>query len=279
MKLKLTTFAALAISAATTAASAGAITGDIYNNAHYDQTSNSAPAGPPSYFFSIGATQTAGNYTSATATDPGVGSPQSLPLIAPTQFNFSSPLFSSLPNVQAAYPFGNYSITATNGVSSATSVVNYTANYFTSAIPYLTNYSSLNGFDPTKSFTVNFNSFTKNAGASQGWTFFTVYNSTGAVFSDGFLDPSTTSVTISANTLMPGTNYSFELNFDDRLHGFDSINSNYTEQGFDVRTDGSFTTGVGAVPEPSTWAMLLVGFAGIGFMAYRRKSQPALMAA
>jgi Ice-binding-like/PEP-CTERM motif len=27
-----------------------------------------------------------------------------------------------------------------------------------------------------------------------------------------------------------------------------------------------------AVPEPSTWAMLLLGFAGIGFMAYRRKS-------
>ena len=35
----------------------------------------------------------------------------------------------------------------------------------------------------------------------------------------------------------------------------------------------------GAVPEPSTWAMLLLGFAGIGFMAYRRKSKPALMAA
>ena len=34
-----------------------------------------------------------------------------------------------------------------------------------------------------------------------------------------------------------------------------------------------------AVPEPSTWAMLLLGFAGIGFMAYRRKSKPALLAA
>jgi hypothetical protein len=37
---------------------------------------------------------------------------------------------------------------------------------------------------------------------------------------------------------------------------------------------------VAAVPEPSTWAMLLLGFAGIGFMAYRRrKTKPALMAA
>jgi CHRD domain/PEP-CTERM motif len=37
--------------------------------------------------------------------------------------------------------------------------------------------------------------------------------------------------------------------------------------------------GVAAVPEPSTWAMMILGFAGIGFMAFRRKSKPALMAA
>ena len=36
---------------------------------------------------------------------------------------------------------------------------------------------------------------------------------------------------------------------------------------------------VSAVPEPSTWAMMILGFAGIGFMAYRRKNKPALMAA
>jgi PEP-CTERM motif len=34
-----------------------------------------------------------------------------------------------------------------------------------------------------------------------------------------------------------------------------------------------------AVPEPSTWAMMILGFAGIGFMAYRRKSKAALIAA
>ena len=33
------------------------------------------------------------------------------------------------------------------------------------------------------------------------------------------------------------------------------------------------------VPEPSTWAMMILGFAGVGFMAYRRKSKQALMAA
>jgi hypothetical protein len=34
-----------------------------------------------------------------------------------------------------------------------------------------------------------------------------------------------------------------------------------------------------AVPEPSTWAMMMLGFASLGFMAYRRKSKPALMTA
>jgi hypothetical protein len=48
--------------------------------------------------------------------------------------------------------------------------------------------------------------------------------------------------------------------------------------------DGGFwytspPSGVGAVPEPSTWAMMILGFAGLGFMAYRRKSKAALMAA
>jgi hypothetical protein len=36
---------------------------------------------------------------------------------------------------------------------------------------------------------------------------------------------------------------------------------------------------VAAVPEPSTWAMMILGFAGVGFMTYRRKSKPALFAA
>jgi hypothetical protein len=35
---------------------------------------------------------------------------------------------------------------------------------------------------------------------------------------------------------------------------------------------------VSAVPEPSTWAMMILGFFGIAFVAYRRKSKPALMA-
>jgi len=34
-----------------------------------------------------------------------------------------------------------------------------------------------------------------------------------------------------------------------------------------------------AVPEPSTWAMMILGFAGVGFMAYRRRNQTAALTA
>jgi hypothetical protein len=38
---------------------------------------------------------------------------------------------------------------------------------------------------------------------------------------------------------------------------------------------GDLTATVSAVPEPATWAMMLLGFAGVGFVAYRRKATPA----
>jgi PEP-CTERM motif len=53
-------------------------------------------------------------------------------------------------------------------------------------------------------------------------------------------------------------------------------NLNFTLPAFDILAG----TGVAsAVPEPSTWAMMILGFAGISFMAYRRNSRPALLAA
>ena len=35
---------------------------------------------------------------------------------------------------------------------------------------------------------------------------------------------------------------------------------------------GGSLVAINAVPEPSTWAMMILGFAGIGYMAYRRKN-------
>jgi hypothetical protein len=38
---------------------------------------------------------------------------------------------------------------------------------------------------------------------------------------------------------------------------------------------GFSVSSVSAVPEPSTWVMMILGFAGLGFAAYRRKSKAA----
>ncbi len=47
-------------------------------------------------------------------------------------------------------------------------------------------------------------------------------------------------------------------------------------QGNDGGTSAG-TVAISAVPEPSTWAMMILGFFGVGFMAYRRKgAQPQL---
>jgi len=48
--------------------------------------------------------------------------------------------------------------------------------------------------------------------------------------------------------------------------------------GFSVTSDSnSFElTNISAVPEASTWAMMILGFFGVGFMAYRGKSKPSL---
>jgi hypothetical protein len=43
---------------------------------------------------------------------------------------------------------------------------------------------------------------------------------------------------------------------------------------------GTITEGTGitaAVPEPSTWAMMILGFCGVGFLAYRRKQNGAAL--
>jgi hypothetical protein len=54
-----------------------------------------------------------------------------------------------------------------------------------------------------------------------------------------------------------------------------SVTFTYHEAHFpaDVFFQAQFVTGVSAVPEPSTWAMMMLGFAGAGVMAYRRRFQ------
>jgi hypothetical protein len=61
------------------------------------------------------------------------------------------------------------------------------------------------------------------------------------------------------------------------IKGNDLIDSGGGTGGVTILSETYFPTA--AVPEPTTWAMMLLGFAGIGFLAYRRKSIPVLITA
>ena len=63
---------------------------------------------------------------------------------------------------------------------------------------------------------------------------------------------------------------------------FQALGGGNSTYDFYMFTDGNWAgnaVAVSAVPEPSTWAMMILGFAGVGFMAYRRKNATALNAA
>jgi hypothetical protein len=50
----------------------------------------------------------------------------------------------------------------------------------------------------------------------------------------------------------------------------DYVEGNGAPSVLQLSVEGSFTT---SVPEPSTWAMMILGFCGVGFMAYRSKNK------
>lgn len=81
-----------------------------------------------------------------------------------------------------------------------------------------------------------------------------------------------------ANTLGIGGGSDTQFAFIDPIISLDPAFGN---QG---TLDLSFSRGVGntavdGVPEPSTWAMMILGFSGVGFMAYRRRSQASALTA
>jgi hypothetical protein len=63
------------------------------------------------------------------------------------------------------------------------------------------------------------------------------------------------------------------------IFNFDPIAGNFTSLRFETGQTAFEFAFTAAVPEPSTWAMMILGFAGVGFMAYRRRNQGAALTA
>jgi hypothetical protein len=278
-RLQVFAFLVLIVGAANSTRAEGITGVDIFKNILYTQSSGASPTTPSLYFADLELrSQTLGDFTDVSVTYPGPASPTSLPEVSPTFFSYGPP-FGTQAAMDAAIPFGAYDFAATNsGTSfSQTATLNYSTDAFTSAIPALSaaSFSALNGLNPTTALTVGFNSFTPNAAASEGFTFFSIFNGSGTFFSDGFLAPNSTSLILPAGTLAANTTYLFELDFSDRINGTDPAISVPTLVGSDVRTDGTFTTGpaFSQAPEPS--ALLLGGSALLVLAAFRKRLSEA----
>lgn len=249
---------------------------DLFGNQSYEQTGNGNTLSLNGDFFSAELVTTVANpYTSVSLIYPGPGTPQNLPQMSPTDYSFQTGFLPSLAAMEAAYPMGNYKFL---GMGTAdTGTLTYSADDYAASAPYLTgtDYSSLQGMNTALPFTFTFNSYTPGATATDGsYIFLTIFDVTTdtQAYTAGFLSPSTTSVVLPGGILTPGDLYSYELDYSNR----DGVASAGTEDGafigFDMRTDGTFTTAAVATPEPRTDAALVAAaFACILILRRRRQ--------
>ena len=246
-----------------------------FRNDAFTQTGNGSSLTFQQSFFSAELDTTVSNpYTTATLTYPGAGSPQNLPQTSPTVYRFQTSGLPSQAAMDALYPFGTYTFKGVNGGTTDTTSVSYTMDDYPQSLPYLTgtDYTSLQGMNAAQPFTFHFSPDVTGSTASNSYIFFTIFDFTkGAfVFNDGFLSPSTTSVTVPANTLTAGDSFAYEVDFSNRDLVPSPGAAFEAQLGFDVRTNGQFAAAPATIPEPATLTLTALGLVGV-VSRYRRR--------
>jgi PEP-CTERM motif len=253
------------------AAHAQLLTADVGLNPTFEQTgSGVAPTGG---FFSGRAffTNTT-DFDAGTLTYGGPGSPAVLtPGSSPPSLTLTG-VNSTFSGLQSDFPTGDYTFGLTGGTMGP---IGFTITYAGDAYsntPELTaaSFSALQSANAAAPITIDFNTMVVSGNATEGANniFFSVFDSSSAQVFSTTLSTDATSVTIGGGILSAGQSYTFDLLFDDRI--VDSSGDFLKTQFYDTHTGGSFSTAAGAVPEPSTWAMLFMGFIGLGFAASLR---------
>jgi hypothetical protein len=247
---------------------------DVGVNPTFEQTGATTVNSSGGFFSARAFVNSSTDFSDGTLTYAGPGSPQTLGFVpADTAWEFASPQDPSFPDLQTQFPNVDYTFNLTGGNFGPASVtINYAGGAYSNT-PELTgpSFTGLRGLKTADPFTVSFDSMDVSPNANLSFIFFSVFNSSGAsVFAQSFLPSDTTSVPIPGGTLLPGESYTFDLNFDDRITGRDPNSGVPTTQFYDTHTGGSFFTAARSVPEPSTWATLFLGFAGVGLLMRRR---------
>jgi len=139
------------------------------------------------------------------------------------------------------------------------------------------------GSESTPSVTTALSPLATNANLANAITL-NVYSATGTL-----LEQHTAASGLTLNQVAAGLGGSgivFGLTAAEQTQLFNTINANLGNEIFTVGATFANAQGgpetisavhlTGAIPEPSTWAMVILGFFGVGFMAYRRKGQVTL---
>jgi hypothetical protein len=180
----------------------------------------------------------------------------------------------SLSDLQTQFPAGDYNfvVNANGGNPEVDLTIPYGMPSAYPNTPEVTNYDALNGMNAGDSFTIELNPITTSPNATDNGIFVDLYSTGGGaplLAKELMLDQ--TDFAIPANLLAPGQSYFIDLDYSGRIGSTTGGDTPITlTQFYDMDTEVDFSTAAGVVPEPSTWAMLIIGFGGIGFMARRR---------
>lgn len=187
----------------------------------YDQTSAATPVPDTNapYFFSASTTLASNRTaTSITVTLPTGGVSNLTQNIGVPEDYFLAGFNTNQATFESTFPQGNYTFNVMAAASNQTLVVAMPAAMAQPNAPHVTNYTSAQAIDATKAFSLGWDPFTGGAGASN-FVFLIISGSGTNVYQTGSPGASnapagtTTSVTIPANTLQPGSTYSASLAF------------------------------------------------------------------
>jgi hypothetical protein len=173
--------------------------------------------------------------------------------------------------------FGSFTASLGNSVtlSTASASLSYTSDHYPDIAPQVANYAALQHFDPTLDNSIVLTSgFAVPGDATSASTTFFIYDEqTNDRLLQYSLDPGATVFVVPANTASPGEAIGYYFESD--------INYAVTVNGVvDTNIYRRITTGeINAalpVPEPSSWVMMLAGFAALTAQgACRRRRQAA----